>query len=144
MKLGPRTAAKHMALHGTMSGESLYSESRFGQFHANRLSTINNHTQSQHLYNMFTYLDEDTREYWTAPIPPCATFRVSELLEHWYIKTWFSQRKAGKKQATGDDAGLEYNGSLIFKMLVGDLRKSLSELGLSNQGKKQEVRISYV
>ena len=44
-----------------------------------------------------------------------------------------------KKQVTGDDAGLEYNNtsSLIFKMLVGDLRKTLSELGFFNKGKKQ-------
>ena len=42
----------------------------------------------------------------------------------------------------GDDASLEYRGSLVYKMLVGTLRNILLELGLSVEGTRAEVGVA--
>ena len=64
LKMGPRTAATRMPLHGTTAGFRLFSESRF---------------------------QKHRPEFWADKGLP--TFRVSKCLDHWYIKSWFSSRK---------------------------------------------------
>ena len=64
LKIGPRTAATRMPLHGTTAGFLIYSESRF---------------------------QKHRPDFWADKGLP--TFRVSRCLDHWYIKSWFSSRK---------------------------------------------------
>ena len=64
LKIGPRTAAKRMPLHGTAAGWALYNSGRY---------------------------QKHRQEFWRDKGVP--TFRVSRCLDHWYIKTWFSSRK---------------------------------------------------
>ena len=75
------------------------------------------------------FLDEETRRYWTATAAGLPTFRVSELLDSWYIKSWFSQRKSGK-HIEGEDSGLMYRGKEVMRMRVAPLREVLHDLGI--------------
>lgn len=109
LKMGPRVTAKHMALHGTEAGWLHYSASRFASHNPT---------------------------YWSVKSAP--TFRVSELLEHWYIKSWFSSRKA-KGNDTDVSVGQMYQGELIHSMGVGRLRDIAKVLGIPS-GRKKELR----
>ena len=109
LKIGPRTAATRMPLHGTTAGFLIYSETRF-----------ENHRP----------------EFWADKGVP--TFRVSECLDHWYIKSWFSSRKQ-----KGDPNQLEsvmYQGELVWKLPVARLRGIAKLLGIAD-GSKQELRV---
>ena len=75
-------------------------------------------------------VDDDTRRYWTAAADTKPTFRVSELLDHWYIKSWFSQRNSGKRMTISEHSGLMYRGQEVMQMLVQPLRCALHELGI--------------
>ena len=107
-----------MTLHGTPQGSMLYSESRF---------------------------PEETRAYWSCKTPAKCTFRVIHCLEHSYVKSWFSRRKSGKippmaATAPTTSGYLHIDGVHISKMLVGPLRKALTDRGLSSVGRRTELR----
>ena len=109
LKIGPRTAATRMPLHGTTAGFLIYSETRF-----------QNHRP----------------EFWADKGVP--TFRVSECLDHWYIKSWFSSRKQ-----RGDPNELEsimYEGELVWKLPVARLRVIAKLLKIAD-GSKKELRV---
>jgi hypothetical protein len=81
-----------MPLHGTTAGHLIYKATRF-----------KNHRP----------------EYWDDKGGP--TFHVSEILDHWYIKSWFSTRKS-----KGDPDVLEsvlYAGASVWNMKVARLRE---------------------
>lgn len=108
LKIGPRTAASHMTLHGTMAGWRLYSASRFA---------------------------EHNPQFWADKGAP--TFRVSECLEHWYIKRFFSTRKS--KGSPDKSESITYKDRLVCKMKVAELRQIATDFGISN-GTKKELR----
>lgn len=108
LKMGPRTTATRMPLHGTTAGFLLYSESRF---------------------------QKHRPDFWADKGVP--TFRVSQCLDHWYIKSWFSSRKQ-----KGDPNELEsvvYQGERVWKLTVARLREIAKHLGIDD-GNKKELR----
>ena len=64
-----------------------------------------------------------------------STFRVSECLDHWYIKSWFSSRKQ-----RGDPNELEsitYAGELVWKLPVVRLRSIVKLLKIDDDSKNE-------
>ena len=64
------------------------------------------------------------------------TFRVHMLLDHWYLKSWFSSRTANGPRKIKDWSGVMYNGQDTIRMKVLELRSALIACSLSAQGKK--------
>lgn len=114
MKIGPRTAASHMKLLGTREGQQLYSSSRY---------------------------TDVVREFWTPNPTGKPTFRVHEILDHWYIKSWFSTRKSGGPKEFKPWAGVLYGDHDIASMSLKELIAATLECGISNKGKKDELSL---
>ena len=110
LKIGPRVAAKHMPLHGTEAGWAHYSASRFASHNPT---------------------------YWSVKSSP--TFRVSECLDHWYVKSWFSSRKS-QGDVQDATAGQMYKGELLRSMKIARLREIAEVLGVRSNGTKKELR----
>ena len=108
LKMGPRTAATRMPLHGTTAGFRLYSESRFQKHRPG---------------------------YWADKGVP--TFRVSQCLDYWYIKSWFSSRK--QKGGPTVLESVVYEGERVWKLTVARLREIAKRLGIDD-GSKKELR----
>ena len=108
LKISPRTAAKRMPLHGTTAGWAMYSASRFQNYRP---------------------------EFWRDRGVP--TFRVSQCLDHWYIKTWFSSRK--QRGDPNEFESVMYQGEHVWTLRVTRLREIATVLGIQN-GNKSELR----
>ena len=110
LKVNPRTAAKHMGLHGTTTGCNFYSKAIYAKCNP---------------------------EYWADRGAP--TFRVSLILDHWYIKSWFSVRKSkGKPDAL---ESVRYGrDERVWSFKVDELRDIATHLCLNSEGTKKELR----
>ena len=112
MKIGPRTTANHMKLLGTRPGEELYSSSRYSA---------------------------EIQEFWKSNPNGKPTFRVHMLLDHWYIKSWFSTRKSCGPKEMKPWAGVLFGERDIASMSVAELRVAASSCGIDKKGKKSEL-----
>ena len=87
---------------------------------------------------------EQVRTFWKANDEGRPTYRVHLLLDHWYLKSWFSSRTTNGPRKINEWSGVIYNGQDIDRMKVKELRCALVTCGMSAQGKKPELAARLV
>jgi len=99
--------------------------------------------EGQEVYSCSRYADA-VREFWTSNPDGKPTFRVHEILDHWYIKTWFSTRKSGGPKEFKPWAGVLYRDRDIASMSKQDLVVAALECGIDKEGTKGELALRLV